>query len=45
VMDISSHVVVLNFGEVIASGTPSQVRAHPRVVEAYLGAQDGVDPA
>ena len=39
VMDISSHVVVLNFGEVIASGTPAQVRAHPQVVEAYLGAE------
>ncbi len=39
VMDISSHVVVLNFGEVIASGTPAQVRAHPQVVEAYLGVE------
>ena len=39
VMDISSHVVVLNFGEVIASGTPAQVRAHPQVVEASLGAE------
>ena len=39
VMDISSHVVVLNFGEVIASGTPAHVRSHPQVVEAYLGAE------
>ena len=39
VMDISSHVVVLNFGEVIASGTPAEVRRHPHVIEAYLGAE------
>jgi len=40
VMDISSHVVVLNFGEVIASGTPAQVRSHPGVIQAYLGADE-----
>ena len=39
VMDISSHVVVLNFGQVIATGTPAEVRRHPLVVEAYLGAE------
>ena len=39
VMDISSHVVVLNFGEVIAAGAPADVRAHPQVIEAYLGAE------
>lgn len=38
VMDISNHVVVLNFGHVIASGTPTEVRTNPEVVEAYLGA-------
>ncbi len=39
VMDISSHVVVLNFGEVIAAGTPAEVRRHPAVIEAYLGSE------
>jgi branched-chain amino acid transport system ATP-binding protein len=39
VMDISSHVVVLNFGEVIACGTPTAVRNHPQVIEAYLGVE------
>jgi branched-chain amino acid transport system ATP-binding protein len=37
VMDISHHVVVLNFGRVIGEGTPAQVRADPEVVRAYLG--------
>ncbi len=40
VMDISSHVVVLNFGQVIASGSPAEVRSHPGVIEAYLGADE-----
>ena len=37
VMDISNHVVVLNFGNVIAEGAPGEVRTHPEVVRAYLG--------
>lgn len=41
VMDISNHVAVLNFGQLIASGTPQQVRHHPDVIEAYLGAREG----
>lgn len=41
VMDVSSHVVVLNFGEVIACGPPAEVRRHPEVVRAYLGDERG----
>jgi len=40
VMDLSDHVVVLNFGQVIARGTPGQVQADPEVARAYLGAGD-----
>ena len=37
VMDLSDHVVVLNFGQVIAQGVPTVVQADPEVNRAYLG--------
>ncbi|MDI4664301.1 ABC transporter ATP-binding protein [Xanthobacter autotrophicus] len=37
VMDISDHVVVLNFGKVIAQGPPVEVQGDPQVAAAYLG--------
>jgi len=37
VMSLSDQVVVLNFGRVIADGTPDEVRGNPAVTEAYLG--------
>jgi branched-chain amino acid transport system ATP-binding protein len=40
VMDISDHVVVLNFGKVIARGLPGEVAANEEVIGAYLGAGD-----
>ena len=41
VMDISDHVVVLNFGQVIASGTPAEVRRDPEVIERLPRRGDG----
>lgn len=37
VMRVSRRVIVLNFGQVIASGAPAAVQVHPAVIEAYLG--------
>ena len=37
VMDLCERIQTLDFGEVIAEGTPEEIRDNPRVIDAYLG--------
>ena len=39
IMEVCERIVVLNFGEKIAEGSPEAIRTNPAVIDAYLGSQ------
>ena len=37
IMDVSDHIIVLDYGKILAAGPPAEIRANEDVIRAYLG--------